>query len=171
MAFIKVRKKRPAEGSTDFFALDINNLEVEWVQQPKLFHHHALQLADARELHEQSKAELELIKAELDLKIRRIATKKGDKLTEATVQSMIVVDSGYQDSLKAVSTARHTVDVLTAAVNALDHRKRALEKLVDLHGQNYFSVPSARGEARKALEEKVDASTFRMRKKDNHDDD
>jgi hypothetical protein len=48
---------------------------------------------------------------------------------------------------------RHKASVLKVAVTALDQRKKALEKLVDLHGQDYFSTPRAKGENREKMEE------------------
>jgi hypothetical protein len=63
--------------------------------------------------------------------------------------------------------AKDRVNKVEAVVTALDHRKKALENLVYLHGQSYFSAPTAprgmkdrmdevekasvRGKARRAL--------------------
>ena len=53
----------------------------------------------------------------------------------------IILAEEYQYAQKLVFIAKHRVDVLSGAVTALDHRKKALENLVDLHGRNYFSTP------------------------------
>lgn len=134
-------------------SIDQNKLDREWTDQPKRFYDYAIKLADARADQERSKVELDLAVAELDQAIRQEPERFGiEKITEAAVKNAILMTPRYAKYMKKVIAAKHRVDVLQAAVTALDHRKRALEKLVDLHGQNYFSEPRAKGENRQAMD-------------------
>ena len=58
------------------------------------------------------------------------------------------------------------MDMIQAAVIALDHRKSALERMVSLHGQNYFSTPVISGEGKDNVEEQIKRSvrTKRVRR-------
>jgi hypothetical protein len=49
----------------------------------------------------------------------------------------------FKSSQAELFDQKHQVDLLQAVVTSLDHRKRALESLVSLHGQDYFSSPRA----------------------------
>lgn len=128
------------------FEPDKDALDEEWVRQPELYHSYATQLADARMKLEMRKNKLEVVKAELDKEIREDPSEYGIvKVTEGAIAAIIVVNPRYVKALEKVNDGRHAVDILTAAVNALDHKKKALENLVYLHGQNYFSSPHAKG--------------------------
>jgi len=128
--------------SDNLFEVDLNELDREWVRQPDLYFKYATKLADAKREHEQSRANLELTKAELDLDIRGNPEKFDvGKITEATVSATILSQKKYRKAHKKMLNAKHHVDILDATVRTLDHRKSALERLVSLHGQNYFSPP------------------------------
>ena len=128
----------------DIFNIDPNCLDVEWVGQPKLFYKHAEKLADARLELATSKAELDVVAAELDQEIRNDPAVFGlDKVTETTVRTAITLNKRHRSKLKAFNNNKHTVDLLQSVISALDHRKAALENMVRLHGQNYFSTPQA----------------------------
>jgi hypothetical protein len=126
----------------DFFDIDVNALDREWVNQPALYHKYALRLADARRKLEQVKTASEISNAELDADIRARPEKYGiEKVTEAAIKSGIMCAPAYIAASKEVIDAKHAVDVLAAAVATVDHRKRALENLVDLRLADYFSEP------------------------------
>ena len=67
-------------------------------------------------------------------------------------------------------STKHKVDVLQVVVDALDHRKKALENLVTLHGMSYFASPKAPKEIRNDVKEveaqkvfgKIDEKTLWM---------
>lgn len=153
------------------FGIDKNLLDDEWLNQPKLYFNWAVQLEDARAEFEEVKAEFDVAKSEVDLAIRenpgdyedlpKEAVEKG-KVTEKMVASVLITQPEYKDAQQAVFTAKHRVGILQAAVTALDHRKKALEKLVDLHGQKYFATPRASENSREAMEE-VEKKSVRQR--------
>lgn len=125
-------------------AIDQNSLDQEWLDQPRMYFRYAAQLADARQAYDAARADLDLTKAELDLAIRSDPQQFDlGKVTEASIQATILNQKAYTRARDKLSAAKHEVDVLEAAVGALDHRKRSLERLVELFLANYFSRPSA----------------------------
>jgi hypothetical protein len=147
-------KRERESDEFDFFAIDEHRLDKEWVNQPTLFFTWARKLADARQQLEEAKASLDVVYAELDNAIRERPGKYGlEKITESAIKQLIPSQAPYAEALAAVNTTKHRVDVLQAAVTALEHRKRALENLVDLHGQNYFAEPTAPAHSRERVQE------------------
>jgi len=127
----------------DFFDIDINRLDEEWINQPKIFFKYAAELADAKRRLEEVRAETDVLRAAGDRALRDNPTSFGlpEKITETLISNTVLQQPKYQDALKTCRIKKHRVDILQAAVSALDHRKSALERLVSLHGQNYFAVP------------------------------
>ena len=141
------KKQDQQEDGFDFLSPDKTRLDVEWTNQPKLFYDYACQLAGAREGLDEMRASLDVVKAEIDKAIRDNPADYGiEKLTETLISNTIVQQPDFQRGQKEVRRMKHNVDILQAAVTALDHRKAALEKLVSLHGQSYFATPRASDE-------------------------
>ena len=152
-------KKQKTE-EFDFFDIDKNILDEEWVNQPKMFFDYASQLADARKDFEEMKAALDVTSAELDKAIRE-SPEEFDlegKTTETLIRNTIIQQKDYQDAQQDVINTQHKVNILQAAVTALDHRKSALERLVSLHGQNYFASPQATNDSAKTYKEEMTAN-------------
>lgn len=136
------------------FQIDRFRLDDEWVRQPDLFRRYSETLAMAKAEHDGLKNDLDVIRAETELKIRQDPDSYGlDKVTEGVIKATVEVQPEVKQAEKDVVTARYKVGVLEAAVGALDHRKRALSDLVSLHLADYFSKPVAREEDRDAREE------------------
>ena len=123
--------------------IDKHLLDEEWVNQPKLYFEYASELALARQELEEAKAEFDVVKAETDLTIRSNPADYDlpEKTTEVMIGKALILTDEYADAQKVVFIAQYRVNILSGAQTALDHRKKALEKLVDLHGRNYFSSP------------------------------
>lgn len=126
----------------DFFDIDEFHLDREWIRQSRLYLSHAEKLANAKQRFEEAKSSRDVTYAELYKKIR---SKPEDydlpKVTEESLKHLIILQDDYRDADKEVITAKHTVDILQAAVDALDHKKRALENLVHLQISGYHSDP------------------------------
>lgn len=151
----------------NFLEIDEHALDKEWIKQPALYYKYAKKLADARLEQQEAQNDLEAEKADLDRMIREDPDEYDlPKITEAGVAATIIAQSEYKDALKAVQRKQHEVATLQAAVTAFDHKRKALEKLVDLHGQNYFSEPRAKTTtARKGIEEIKKASSRKKKLK------
>jgi len=148
----------------DFFELDENELVEEWKNQPKIYFKYSELLTNAKEALERCKAQLEIAgdelkeaKARVDLRIRKNPKKllgSDEKPTEAQIANRIIVHPLYAKAKAKIYklneeliTLNKKVSTFYSAVHALDHRKSALERLVSLHGQNYYATPRPIDEA------------------------
>lgn len=135
-------KKSKLDIDEDVLLIDKHDLDEEWVNQPTTYFKYASMLADAKFTHEEAKADLALTEAEVASAIRKKPSNYGiNKLTESAVKEAIPQQAEYKMSLEEVNQAKHKVDILQALVTSLDHKKRALEKIVDLQLSNYYSTP------------------------------
>jgi len=140
----------------DVLRIDEHNLEKEWVWQPSLYYKYATKLADAENRLDEAKADLECTKAELDSDIRSNPDSYGiTKVSEKAIENCVPQQEAYQKALEQYQKANHLVRVLKAMVTSLDHRKRALTSLVELHLANYYSEPKLPRDnlSKEALEE------------------
>lgn len=126
----------------DDLSIDETALDVEWLEQPRLMMRYGQESARAKAKVTQIREKLEVVKAELDKDIRQDPVKYGiDKITEKAIDAVIRADEEYQEVIQSLLEAEYEVNVLTAAVYAMNARKEALENLVKLHGQQYFAGP------------------------------
>ncbi len=126
-------------------AIEINPeaLDVEWVKQAALFGHYCEMQAVARDKVDRLKEKMEVLDAGLGLKIRSNPASFGlEKITEASVQAVILLSKEHQDLAEQQAQARYDLEIMQSAVRSLDQKKSALENLVRLQGQNYFAGPS-----------------------------
>lgn len=148
------------ELNINLFDIDLHNLDKEWSRQPRLYFYWAGKLADARRDLEQANAKLELTKAELDSDIRSNPERFDiPKLTEPAIKNCILAHGRHIAAANHAAKMKHDVDVLSAAVVALDHRKKALEGEVTLFCHNYNSDPKAPPEAKQIWDKKSEEST------------
>lgn len=132
-----------------------NRLDREWVVQAETFHAAAYATAEARLKHAELTQEFDLVCAELDHEIRTHPARFDlpDKLTEKMIENTVIRQSAYQAALRAVNRAKFDLDSFTAAVGAIEHKKRGLEKLVDLRLADYYAEPKVRSGREEDFEE------------------
>jgi hypothetical protein len=146
--------------------VDPNRLDDAWLNQPGLYFEYAEELASAKRELESLKTELDLVKAETDLAIRANPEEyELSKTTEAMVASTVLQQKGVREAQRHVIDARHRVDVLQAAVTAVEHRKALLQNMVQLHLANYFSTPRVSGEAKEMMDKVEKKSVRRGRRR------
>lgn len=121
--------------------IDGLNLDKEWLLQARRFMKYAKELADARDRMERAEQAADVERAEADKRARQRHAADEKKPTEAVINSEVLTDSEYKKAADKLLDLKHEVDILQAAVRAFDQRKDALENLVRLHGQQYFSGP------------------------------
>jgi hypothetical protein len=164
-------KNRRAQRETeddefDFFDLDPLRLDEHWVEQARLFFRYSVQTAEARQEVNRLKAELDVVAAELDQAIREDPDEFNiAKPTEAAIKAAIPLQDDYRAAQKALFTAMHDQDIYQAACGALEHRKRALEKLVDLAKLEWFAEPRASEESRDVAEKLVKEAVRRKKRR------
>ena len=141
--------------------IDENSLDLEWLEQPALMMKYSRHAAKMRREIDEVKQNLDIVKAEVDQKIRKNPGKyKIEKVTEGAISSAILVDNDYQEAYSAYLDAKYEADIAQSAVYAFEQRKSALENLVRLHGQQYFAgpkVPRDLNWEREERRKKVDA--------------
>lgn len=140
--------------------IDPNNLDVDWDNQPRLTLHYCKMLAKAWEDLNQAKSELAIkqsvlkrVQARVYLEIKKNPAKfKLKSPTINDISNAVIIHPRYirkQNECfeleRNIVSLNHDVDVLKAAVKAIDDRKSALENRVKLHGQSYWSKPNADG--------------------------
>jgi len=118
-------------------AIDEFNLDRECVRQAELYYAAAVELATARKEWEYLKIALSVVEAERANHYRDTL----EKPTVAAVEAAVAQDKQVRLAATAVADARHVLDMCQAKATALDHKKKALENLVFLHGQSYFAQP------------------------------
>ncbi len=163
----KAKAKRSRPGKTSDVEFDKHKLDVEWERQPGLMLRYSCDLADARRDLDIAKSKLDVVSAEIANSIRADPESYGveGKATEAGIKTIVPGQQEYMGAESRVRGRKHDVDILAAYVVALDHRRKALEKEVDLFMAGYFAEPRARREGHEAIEDQGDERTFGRRKK------
>jgi hypothetical protein len=143
--------------------IDENALDVEFLEQPTKVIKYARLLAEARRDRDLAKEALDLTKAEINLDIRDNPEKYNlTKITVDAVEACILMEDRYEQVVKEYNDANYEVNVLQGAVNALEHRKSALENLVKLYGQQYFAGPKIPHDLTELREQKTDERSHRI---------
>lgn len=122
--------------------IDETALDIEWLNQPRLFMKYAKNAAQARATLDQAKEALDVVKSEVDNDVRKDPEKFNvSKVTEAAIQGAIVLDKRYTAANKDYLEAKYEADIAQSAVQAMNQRKDALENMVKLFGMKYFAGP------------------------------
>jgi len=162
----KKTKRERNKPDLDIFDLSPDELDRLWLEHPRIVAEQAVQHVDYQDDCERAKAALEVVRAELDGEIRRNPEDYGvEKITETVVQNTVVLQAAYKRALEKVLEASRCMKMSSAMLKSLDDRKKALENLVQLHGQNYFSVPRSKGVGKEVAEEIQKAGARRRGKR------
>jgi len=123
--------------------LDPNHLDLAAATQGETFFHWAQQSIQAKRLVDRAKLNVELQENSLALDIRKNPEKFNlAKVTEAAISASVKVHPDYQNAVAQLIAAREESALLDVAVVAMEQRKRMIEVLITLHGQQYFAGPS-----------------------------
>jgi len=103
-------------------------------------------LREAKRDLRKAKARYEVAKAEVRLAVNGDPGKFGlTKGTVAEVDAAVTIDKRVRKALEELHEAEYAIDIYSIQVNAREERRRNLEDLVKLHGQDYFSDPRISG--------------------------
>lgn len=130
--------------------IDILSLDEEWLKQPLLVHEYSQRWVAADAEMEQLKDELKLKRSEIYLRLRE--EHEGSRVTEANLNSLVDSNSQIIEINNKIHAKREELGVFRAARDAVQAKGAALENLVKLHGQQYFSTPNVK-EAQKRAED------------------
>lgn len=118
-------------------SIDWDHLHFEWARQADLTHDYGVELADAKLKVDKAKERLDIAKAKAFLKATEEVKSPVDK-----IKAVAELDSNYIQAVQEHNQAKHELGLVQAAYDAVTQTKRkALEALVSLHGQQYWSAP------------------------------
>lgn len=124
-------------------AIDPDNLDEEIFAQPGLYMKFSETYSIKEKKREKLKNQIEIIRAELDFKIRTSPEKFGLKnlksITETVIKNTIELQETVQEINLKIIKSNYNLNLIKAAITALDHKRRMLEKAVDLYSGQYFS--------------------------------
>ena len=137
----------------NFVEIDENRLDRECIRLPSDYLKAANQSSEAKRDLTEAESELSVVEAELSKAIRAKPEAYGiEKVTEAAISAAILQRKAYKAALEKVHEARYTADMAQNLVWAMEHKKRALTLLVDLHGLGYFAQARVSSEGRDAVD-------------------
>ena len=116
--------------------VDKHHLDEEWEIQPSLVYKYSKQLVSAEKALNDLELDKDVLFAELDEKAR-----EQEVSTEAKIKQWIIRQKEYQEVVKKRNNAKYEVGVLQGVVKAFEHKKKALERMVDLYLSNYWAEP------------------------------
>lgn len=126
--------------------IDLDRLDDEWAEQSNRRYEYGVELAEVRRRWEMSKNALSEVESEVARDIRQRPEIYGlTKITENAVKETMPLQDKVKEAKQQVVEARYEMDLAESAVIAFDHRKKALEKEVELFLANYFGKPRASG--------------------------
>lgn len=144
--------------------IDKDTLDREWVQQPQLAMQYSEAAVNAQSEMDTAKERVELVRADLDKRMRQILMMGDKKPTEAVISSAVMTHEEYQEASSQYLNAKRTWGIMRAAADAIcDQRKAALENLVKLFGMGYFSTPTVRSKEGADGLQKATRQTIRER--------
>jgi len=151
---MEMRKKEVKEA----IEIDPERLDEAWLEQAPMYLGYARAMAGARQDVDRARRSLVLITAQCEQAIRKNPEDFGiSKVTEGAIKAALVLDGTVGEAEAEVLKLTYKVNVLTAILTALDHRKKALSDLVQLHIAQYSSKPkSLDAQAVEELEEEDD---------------
>lgn len=126
----------------DKIKIDEDALDIECLNQAENMLDITSEMANCQSTMDNLKDALDVIKAELDFKIRKNFGEYGlDKTTDALVANTVLRQEEYQEASAEYLEAKHAYQTAKGAVDAFEQRKSMIEALIKLHGQQYFAGP------------------------------
>jgi len=134
--------------------IDENNLDKECIRLPSDYLKYAHESVEAKHNLDEARARLSVAEADLAKAIRADPSKFGiEKATNDAVKEAIECDARCQKRAQMVRDFQYEANLAEAVVWALEHKKRSITNLIELHGMGYFSNPKISGKGKMALEE------------------
>lgn len=155
------------ERSESAVLIDEHALDKECIRLPSDYLKFAHLSAEAKRDVNEAENELAVVKADLQKKIRSKPDRYGiDKITETAITSEILLQQEYKDAEENLSVAKYRYEMAQAVVWAMEHKKRSLTLLVDLHGAGYFSSPNLSKAGKEVVEEMTKSRVRRRNSED-----
>ena len=124
-------------------AIDPDKLDEEIFSQPGLYMKFSEIYSEVERKREKLKNKLGILEADLDFKIRSkpemFGLKSLKSVTESLVKNTIQRQEEIQLLNEKIIQANYGLNIVKAAITSLEHKKKMLEKAVDLYNGQYFS--------------------------------
>jgi hypothetical protein len=121
--------------------IDMQNLDQEWLAQPNLFMRYAREAKRLRKEAVKAEERVKSVRSKLILEANREGIPGIDKITDTKVEAYYRDHPKYKEAVEARIEAEDEAEVADQAIFACHQRKAALENLVTLWSQEYFSEP------------------------------
>jgi len=144
-----------------------HQLDEELVIQPELYMKYAEQHADALMDRDRSKENLDVLRAEIDSEIRGNWEAFGfdKKPTENAIAGTITKDEKYREASSELIEKNRDSNILASAKEAMNHKKSALSKLVELYLAGYYAeVPMPKDKKEDIVDKKITNQKKTVRK-------
>lgn len=134
-------------------SIDENNLLNEWKGQASLMLDYGIQLADAMQARDEAKAQLSVVAAEMETDIRNNPDEFDlEKVTEAVVAATVLLQPEHRKATKTYNKTCHECRKLQAVVDAISHRKSALQGMTDTFLRQWHADPRSTEQPRELRE-------------------
>ncbi len=151
--------------------IDENHLDRECIKLPSQYLHYAFQAAEAKKDTMEAKAALDVVQADMAREVRSNPEDyEIEKVTEAAITAAVITTKEFKDAQTELFDAQHAYDVAQAVVWAMEHKKKALSLLVELHSMSYSPEVKVSPEGKKAVEQMMQRNV-RRKFQDRHDAD
>lgn len=141
------------EQATNAVQIDELNLDKECIRLPSDYLKFATLSADKKRDADEAKNRLEVVEATITKRVRTDPAEYGiEKATEGAIRDAVQLSKEFKAATAELIKAKHDAELAQAVVWALEHKKRTLTLLVDLHGMGYFSNPKVSAAGREELD-------------------
>lgn len=125
----------------NMFVIDKEHLDQEWEKQSVLTFQLTEENATARFRYDSAKRAYDVVRAEVNLDVRRNPAKYGfaSKPTEAAIEAIVDSNRSVCEAAAAIQKARYDLDMSAAGISAIESKKKALESLTQLTAINYYT--------------------------------
>lgn len=140
-----------------FAAIDLDNLELEWLGQDQKVQEVAKAFAEAKFDLAELKAEEKVVESRIKMKIRANPSEYGIKsaANDPVAERMILFKS-YKRIRRRINKAQLKVDLLKGALDTLADRREGLKDLVTLQGRSYFATPRMDKDTPRMVKQKIE---------------
>lgn len=118
--------------------LDKNNLAEEDVQFAETYYYYAKELGAAKSNLDTAKTNLSATKGRRELAIRK-SPGTDLKITESVISALVDSDTEVMAAEQDVDAAQEKVNLLFAAVMAMNEKSSRLKELISLDNRNYYN--------------------------------
>lgn len=130
------------ESYEEDLAIDPHALDEEIIRHPAIYMRYAAMLSQAQKEQDEAKSDMDLVKADLDTRIRQEPESFGlKKATESAIQAAITTHETFRRAESHYFDVTSTVRLLAQVVRAFEHRKKALELQTQLYIAGYWAGP------------------------------